>query len=107
MNPIVVRFLTSVLMRLLTALGGYFIARGWLTEEEVGIIRSPAVEAIVGVLFVVAGTVYGLVRAWIDRRKIVTALAAPAPMTEKELERRIANGMAAPITTPKTDVPKI
>jgi hypothetical protein len=107
LNPAVTRFITSIITRLLTMLGGILIAKGWLTSEEVGGITPALIEYIVGGILVLGTAAYGLIRNWTDQQKIVTALATTAPMTEDQLEAKIASGVAASVATPKTTVPKV
>ena len=106
MNPVYTQVLTSILFRLLTVAGGWFIAQGWLTTEEVDQMMSPTVELAVGLVLSAIGAGYGILRTFWDREKITTALATQ-PMTEKALEQKIADGTSAPPSTPKNVMPTV
>jgi hypothetical protein len=104
-NPALQRFTASIAMRLVAYVGGLLIGANLLTTEQLEMIREYATSWVVGLIFAGGSMVYGLARSYIDRRKMLKAMALPFAVTEKELEQRIEVGGAPSIKTPKTEMP--
>ena len=104
MNPIWTRFLQSVALRFVTFLGGVLVTHGALTPDQANMVIGPTVELIVGLVLTGSATAFGLLRAYWDKQKLTTALALP-PMSEKQLDKKIASGVSAPVATPTNEQP--
>ena len=85
MNPVVVQVLISLVSSALLALFGFFVGKGWMTQEEatqssreIALIIVPAILAII--------TGWWLQRrAKFQQKMLVTAQALPAGVTTKEV----------------------
>lgn len=100
MNPLV----TSMLMGFVRwALQGVFV---WMVSR--GIIQADQQEQVViGVVGALGTLGWVLWRKYRDRLKIVTALSAPAGISERQLEKQIAAGVTPPVTASKEVAPKV
>lgn len=107
MNPVYTQTLTSLVVRALTVVGTILVTKGWLTNDQVSSVIGPFADQIVGGLIVIATALYGVIRTWIDRKKINTALASTKPMSEAQLQAQIKDGTSASVHTAKTDVPAL
>jgi hypothetical protein len=107
MNPAYQRVLVSVVTRLLVGLGTLLTTHGVLTQDEANALVSPTVEIAVGAIISLAAVGHGALRAWWTQQKISTAAASSTPMSEAQLDAKIAKGLVADPTTPKTEVPKV
>lgn len=104
MNPAYQRVIQSIVQRLIIALGMWLTTHGALTKDEADALVSPTVDFFVGILIQAFGFGYGALRAWWTQQFINTAVAMPTT-TVAAVEAKIASGVVAPATTPKTDVP--
>jgi len=104
-NPALMLFARSIVMRLVAVAGGWLIAKGMLTQEQVGMIHNEAVLWLTGLVLTGISIAYGLAQSYISRRKLLKAMALPFVVSEKELEARIKIGGAPSITTPKDELP--
>jgi hypothetical protein len=98
MNPLLVEALASVVRHVLTIGAGYLVARGIWTPEDASTYAMAGALAIIG-------TGWGLYQKYTARTKLVTALASSTITTEAAIERKIAQGEQAEVTTPKTEKP--
>ena len=98
MNPLVVESLASVLRHVLTIGAGYLVAHGIWTPEAASSYVAAGAMAIIGMG-------WALYQKHGARTKLVTALATPAVTTEAAVERKIAAGEAAAVSTPKDEKP--
>jgi len=90
MNPLLIEALGSVFRFALTTGAGWLVANDYLT--------TGGAAAIVGLGL-------SLYAKYTSRTKLVTALASPAGTTEAAVEKKIAQGEQAAVTTAKTDTP--
>lgn len=104
-SPAFAAFAKSGAARLVAVAGGALIAKGFLTKEQVGLIDDQIVLLLVGAVLSLASIAYGWSQQYIQRRKLLKAMAMPFPVTEKDLEARIKVGGAPSITTPKDELP--
>jgi hypothetical protein len=91
MNPLQEDWVGSLIRHAITYAAGYLVAQDYITAS--------GATAIVGIVW--AGY-----QKFAARRKLVTSLAMP-PTTEAVVEKTIAQGRQAEVTTPKTDRPTI
>lgn len=98
MNPLV----SSLLMGFLRwALQGVFV---WMTAR--GIMQPDQADMIVvGIAGALTTLFWVLWTKWKDRKKLLTAAASHAGVTEKQVEAKVEAGMAPPATLLKTESP--
>ena len=94
MNPLYSALIGSVVRWLVTLAA----ARGFLLSDD------QATQIVMG-LIAVAPLAWSGVQKFLERRKLVTALAMDVPMSERSLEFEIQEGNAASAITLKSDVP--
>jgi hypothetical protein len=104
MNPAYERVLNSMIQRAVLALSVWLTTKGALTSEEASSLVSPTVEIAAGLAGSAFVVIYGWIRARATQVKINTALAM-SPMSEQQLDTKIASGVAAPASTPKDEQP--
>ena len=92
MNPMMVKVVQSLLRTLLAAYGADLVA-----PEEYDTLIQALTTAAVGV--------WSLYNAWKSQQKVVTALSAARPMSEAQLNQKIASGGAASVMTPASEIP--
>ena len=92
---------------LVTALIGN--AARWLiataAAKGIDMTEDQSMQVVLGLAALVS-LGWGQVRVWINRRKLTTALAMDAPMSERALEFEIQAGNAASVLTQKSEVPR-
>lgn len=93
MNPMYVKFATSLVRQLLKASGIF----GLTSDDEL--------TQVVSALATVIGFGWGFWKDYKEQQKLVTAMASGSRVTERQVERMIATGEAASVTTPKNEVP--
>lgn len=103
MNPMLSSFIGAIVRYALMGLAGYAVQHGLFTETD----ATKYAEAAAVAAPVLAWSLY---QKYKGRQKLVTALAAPAGMTENDLEAHIkrakAIGESLPsVTTPKDEAP--
>jgi Tfp pilus assembly major pilin PilA len=102
MNPFVKSLIGVVARLILTVAAG----AGFIASEDF----EPLAELIVqlGSAMVLAGVgLWSAYQKYRDRKKLTTALASATPMSEASMEKKIAAGLAAPVTTSADAVPVI
>jgi hypothetical protein len=98
MNPILQSALGAILRHFLTIGAGYLVARGiWSQNESVDYVGA-AVLAILGF----GWTLY---QKYVERQKLLTAIAMNAGSTEAEVEANVQKGIAPPVTTGRNEAP--
>jgi len=97
LNPFLQKLLGSVVRSTLVAIGGFLSAQAVANPEQI----SAFVEASIPIVLGVALSVWDKYRT---QQKIATT-AALAKVTEHEVEAKIAEGIVAPVTVPKNEVP--
>lgn len=100
MNPLLQDFISSLLRKWLSGIAGAMVTHGYFTSQK-------AEEYVSGIILFIVTVGWGWAVDKYKRTKVSTALATPYPQTEKQLENQIANGAAAPASTPKTEVPEV
>ena len=93
MNPLFTALLGSVVRWFVTLAA----ARGFVLSDD------QVTQVVMGAI-AVAPLAWSQVRVWLNRRKLVTALAHGAT-TERSVEFTIRSGGAAAVLTPKSEVP--
>lgn len=104
-NPIVIDILTTTIRALLLLLSGYLVRKGiWSAEQANSYVGYLAGAAATGLLTIA----WALWSTYGKRIKLLAALAATEPMTEHQIEARVANQAIPnpPASTPKTEVPQ-
>lgn len=97
MNPIVIKAMGSLVRAGLMLAVPFFVSRGiWTTDE------ATATLAAVATALTALG--WSIFEKYKSQKKLVTALALPAGVSEKQVEHRVATGPTPPVTLPK-DVP--
>ena len=104
MIPPFVRQIIGVLVRAAVVwLAGYLAAHAniSLSDDQIGTIAEYLAP-------VVAVLVWSVWTKYYDRQKLLTAAAASKPMTEQEVEERVADPIALTpsVMTPKTELPR-
>lgn len=94
MNPMAQESIASVIRWVLAIGAGYLVKAGIWTEGDATGYVSAAALALVALG-------WSQYQAYVARQKLVTALATPTVMSERQLETRIASGVVASVTTPK------
>lgn len=105
MNPALTAFVLSIAVRIVTLVAGALIGANLLTKEQVDIIQEYATSQVAAWILALGTMLYGVAREYINRRKMLKAQAIPFPVSEKQLENRIAAGGAPSIWTPKDSLP--
>lgn len=59
----------SLVRKALTFLGGWLIAKGWITDGQ----WADIVTALIGLLLTIVPVVWSLIRRWLDSRKAKAA----------------------------------
>lgn len=104
MNPLVVEIVGSILRWLLNIVAAFFVSRGIWTDEQADKYVLATTAALAVLLINLALALWSKYKT---RLKLTTALATPFAQTERRLENQIANGVSAPASTPKTEVPEV
>jgi hypothetical protein len=102
MNPMLRDLLASVFRYLLGYAGMWLVAKGVITSAQSDAYIN---EFSVGLTVAVAAVAAGLWARFKSRQKLVTAMASPFAMTEADVTRRVAHGLASSVTTPTDEVP--
>jgi len=105
MNPFIVAIVNSLVFRLFAILGGFLVSSSILTKEQFDALSQSAIVEVSGYVLMLLGAAYGFARTYIERRKLLKAQALPFPVSEKQLENRIAAGGAPSVFTPKNELP--
>jgi hypothetical protein len=92
--------LGSILRHALTGVAGFFVTKGIWSEDE----ASSYLMAAVAGLLALGWAIYS---KYIAQAKLVTALAAPAGTTERDVEKMVDAGHAPSVTTMKDERPKV
>jgi hypothetical protein len=98
LNPLLIEATASILRHVLTSGAVYLVARGIWTPEEASTYAAAAAMGLIGIG-------WSLYQKHEARIKLVTALAMPIGTTEETLEKTIAQGEQAAVSTPKTEIP--
>lgn len=102
-NPFVMQIVGTLVRFLLAGAAAWVVQHGIFTEAEVGRLMEGLTVASVAIG-------WSLYQKYRGRQKLMTALAAPAGITEIDLERHIerAKAIGTPlpsVTTPKDEPP--
>lgn len=101
MNPVWIDIISGMLRWLLGGAIAYLIGKGAITTEQSNFIISALAT---GFIFVGVSVVQSIIR---KRKKLVTALATPNAISEKQVEQMIKEGQAPPVSVPKTRAPHL
>lgn len=94
MNPLIVGF-SGVAVRWLISIAA---------TKGIDMTTDEGTKIVLGMI-AVAPLVWGQARVWLNRRKLVTALAS-GPTSERAVELTIRGGWAPSVLTPKSKVPQ-
>jgi hypothetical protein len=103
LNPFIQKQLASTARQLLNIAAGILVAKDLLTESQ----SYDLTEALMPLVLA------GIAQAWTyidnkrERRKLATAQALPAGVTEKQVESVVKEGKSPPATLPKDAHPHI
>lgn len=105
-NPLVLKFLASLLRWVLGPLAAVLVAKGIITAEDSGqyVDALTSGAALFGAITFIAQLGWSWWDKYSAQRKLTTALSM-GPTTEKKVEEHIADGNASPASTPKDRVP--
>lgn len=101
MNPMIVDIVTALVRYALASIFAALLAKNVLTQEQVTWLTS---AIALGLITVGAAVVRAAIR---KRKKLVTAMAAPKPVSEREVEAMIEEKKAPPVTVPKSRAPHL
>ena len=99
MNPLIQSLLMGFLRWALQGAFVWMTARGIMQPDQADLI----IVGIAGALTTLFWVLWTKVK---DRRKLLTAAASPAGVTEKQVEARVKAGISPPVTLDKTESPK-
>lgn len=97
MNPMVQAALAAIFRWLLTFGSAYLVSRGVWTQED-------ATTYVVAGAAALATLAWSLYQKYVERSKLVTALASP-PTSEQHVEQMVKAGTGASVSTPKNETP--
>lgn len=98
LNPIIQKYLGSLLRAALTLAVPFFVSRGiWTTDEANANIASLATAG--------AALAWSLIEKYRSQKKLVTALTMPSGTTQKEVEMKINTEPTPPVSLPKDVAP--
>jgi hypothetical protein len=100
MNPALVDAIGAIIRWALSGVFGYLVSQGAITNDQSSLIAAALATGIVTLG-------WSLWTNWRKRQKLVTALASPKPVSEKQVEQMIEQGQAPPATVPKTRPPHL
>lgn len=97
--------LNPFLQQLLTKVAQLVVI--WLAPKLGQTVTDDQAAQVV-IAYVVPGVMalWALWQSYKNRQKLTTALASPAPMSEKQVENVIKVGGAASVLTPKHEIPQ-
>lgn len=100
LNPILTKYLGSIIRAGLTLLVPSIVAAGiWTPEESTAVIATASAA--------LSALAFSFYEKYKSQQKLVTALAAPAGATELEIEKKVTAGHAPTVMTKKTKAPKL
>jgi len=101
-NPLVIRFITSFFRWVLGPIAALLVAKGIISAEDSGqyINALTSASSVVGGLTFVGQLGWSLWEKYRAQRTLTTALSM-GPTTQDRVEQHIADGNAAPASTPK------
>lgn len=100
MNPLLQEALGAIIRWALALGAGYLVRAGVWTDAQ----ASTYVAALTLAALALGWSLWQKYRT---RLKLVSALASPAVLSEKQVERNIAMGTAAAVSTPKNERPEL
>ena len=104
MNPMLLEFLKSVLVRLLGYAGVWLVTQGVINQQQ----ADAYILELAGGLALAGGTLlYGMYSRYVKRQEVLTAAASPRQVSEAEVKQLVKEGLAPSVTTPKDVVPTL
>lgn len=101
MNPMIVEALGAIFRWVLAIGAGFIVKAGIWSEDDATKYVAAGALALIGIG-------WELWQKHKSRVKLLTALATPTPMTERQLEEKVASPRVnPPVTTPKDAVPRL
>lgn len=104
MNPLLVDAVGAIIRWLLTFVSAALVSKGIWTQDQADRYVAAATAAAAVALITLFWSLWNKYKS---RLKLTTALSAPYPQTEAQIENQIANGVTASASTPKSEVPEI
>lgn len=98
MNPLFEKIVGSLVRHFMSGLAIWLIA-------NIGISEASAMEITMALGTAIIAAAWGAWEKYRTRQKLVTALASTEPMSEKQVERLVKNGVAPPATVRKDAIP--
>jgi hypothetical protein len=98
MNPFISDVIGAIVRTVIAALLGMLVNQQLITHDQ----AEAWVTGITGAVIVLG---WSIIRKYLTRQKLLTALASNAGTTEHEVEQLVKAGSAPPVSLPKHEAP--